>query len=483
MAAAVLSACGSPLDEGGAAKFAFPDGDDNLVSSSSHGGVQGALFQAIAASETTVFACTGAHGVQVSRIVNDSRMEVVHPSVTLPEGKGCREATVAADGTVFITGQGASGGSFLATINDSGSVFSGGSTDALVEAIAASDTHVFAAAGAGGLLVFARDAGGLTQIATLSGFDQALGLDLWCTEGVCNRLVVANGLSGVTIVDIADPAAPAISGQIDTHGTARRVVVDGDVAYVAAVAGGLRLVDLVAKKELGAWVSYGSAMDLALTEAGVAYVANLEDVVAVDVTDLGNPVLLASELISPKDGSGSARVVDVTAIDGVGYAVEWSGIWQLHMAPDPTTRIAPDIHLSKRSIDFGLALLQTGQGVIVENKGPGELQIAEVSVNHPDFSVDIGDSVIAPGGVTLLQIKFTPTSEEPVEGLVTLTTNDPDEGTVTIPLSANELDGIQLGAQFDQGDGLTFTEYKTGNDLQARQFPGKVIVLAWFASW
>lgn len=55
---------------------------------------------------------------------------------------------------------------------------------------------------------------------------------------------VANKLSGLMIVDIADPAAPRILGVVDTPGQVMQVVLAGHYAYLADGKGGLRIVDV-----------------------------------------------------------------------------------------------------------------------------------------------------------------------------------------------------------------------------------------------
>ena len=51
-------------------------------------------------------------------------------------------------------------------------------------------------------------------------------------EVVGNRVYVASGLAGLTILDATDPAQPTILGTLDTPGGANRVRVVNDVAFI-----------------------------------------------------------------------------------------------------------------------------------------------------------------------------------------------------------------------------------------------------------
>ncbi|MDP6796866.1 MAG: hypothetical protein QGG33_03490, partial [Candidatus Krumholzibacteria bacterium] len=57
-----------------------------------------------------------------------------------------------------------------------------------------------------------------------------------------NYAYVADGYSGLQIVDVSDPAAPLIIGSVDTPDTAFGVAVAGNYAYVADRYSGLQIV-------------------------------------------------------------------------------------------------------------------------------------------------------------------------------------------------------------------------------------------------
>ncbi len=50
---------------------------------------------------------------------------------------------------------------------------------------------------------------------------------------------VADTSSGLQVIDVSDPANPAVLGFLDTRGGAAGVAVSGTVAYVADTSSGL----------------------------------------------------------------------------------------------------------------------------------------------------------------------------------------------------------------------------------------------------
>ena len=59
-----------------------------------------------------------------------------------------------------------------------------------------------------------------------------------------NTVYVADGESGLQIIDVTNPASPKWEGSLDTPGSAQNVAVSGTTAYVADGDGGLRIVDV-----------------------------------------------------------------------------------------------------------------------------------------------------------------------------------------------------------------------------------------------
>ncbi len=55
---------------------------------------------------------------------------------------------------------------------------------------------------------------------------------------------VADGTSGLQIIDVSNPVSPALAGSYDTPGYAHGVSVSGSYAYVADGGSGLGIIDV-----------------------------------------------------------------------------------------------------------------------------------------------------------------------------------------------------------------------------------------------
>jgi hypothetical protein len=466
----------------------IPEGDDNVMALGSVGIAEGALYNDIAISGRHIYGCTGSVGIRVVKIQNDFSLKTVVESADVPEGKGCRTITTAPDGTLYVGGQLSGTGSWVGRLpaDASGEIAKHITlADVQVQSLTATKTHVIAAAGDKGLVIFKRSKGSLVEESALSfGFDQAMSTAVWQ-----DKILVADGLSGVAVVNFADSSAPAIEKHFNSYGTARRIQVQGDVAYVASVAGGVSAFDLTAANPyppMAYWGTHSSSVDLALDDAGHVFVANFDDVSILDASSLlespddAELTLIGTERAETPAGL-NPRVVAVEHAFGAVFAAEWSGIWSYVVAQD---RLAPDIHLTKSALDFGMVTSsKKGKGILFQNLGTEDLTLTSVTVDHPLFTAEADPSTLAPGEKGLLEIVFQPENSDPVETYLTLVTNDPDEGEVRIPISANSSKYLQVGQVFDKDGGLIYTEHATGNEVTVQQkYAGDVVILAYFGS-
>jgi len=144
------------------------------------------------------------------------------------------------------------------------------------------------------------------------------------------RLYLGDTRTGLTIHDIADPAAPIELGRLTGLFAIQDVAVEGDLAYVADLFEGLQIIDVgdeSAPALLGELAIEGQPSAIAIAD-GVAYITNRAGPAAViDVSDPTTPRLLttleASENTSAVlangdrlyvgDGAGRLLVFDITA--------------------------------------------------------------------------------------------------------------------------------------------------------------------------
>lgn len=120
--------------------------------------------------------------------------------------------------------------------------------------------------------------------------------------GACNDVAVADTLAyiasftdGLRVVSVADPAAMAEVGYLDTPGAANGIALRGTVAYLADYNGGLRVIDVSdphSPQPISALSALLNAVAIAL-HGDYAYVACLDRGLRVlDISDPAAPVVL-----------------------------------------------------------------------------------------------------------------------------------------------------------------------------------------------
>ena len=112
----------------------------------------------------------------------------------------------------------------------------------------------------------------------------------WDLDVYDNRGYVASGPAGLKIVDLTNPASPAVLGVADTPGDARQVRVFGRYAFVADREGGLAVIDVLtpaAPAIAVTAVTTGSAYSM-LLRGDRLYVGTAA---GLDIFDISNPLL------------------------------------------------------------------------------------------------------------------------------------------------------------------------------------------------
>jgi hypothetical protein len=140
---------------------------------------------------------------------------------------------------------------------------------------------------------------------------------------------VADGASGLRVIDVSDPALPVEVGALDTPHQAESVAVVGSLAYVADRSSGVRIIDVsdpTSMVELGALDTPGNALDVEVV-GDLAYVA--DDQAGLRVIDVSDPALpvelgafdtpgraqgveVVGDLVYVADGISGLRVLDVS---------------------------------------------------------------------------------------------------------------------------------------------------------------------------
>ena len=161
-----------------------------------------------------------------------------------------------------------------------------------------------------------------------------------------NYAYVADGLYGVRIIDVSDPASPVEVAYYDSPGQAHRVFVEGNLLYVADGSEGLRIVDVsdpISPVEIGAYNTPGTAMGVfALFPYVFLADGGASGLRVIDVSDPTSPYEYAHYMTPGEakdvkvfanrayvaDGVGGMRIYDLSSLPTITefgyYDTPWS---------------------------------------------------------------------------------------------------------------------------------------------------------------
>ncbi|MEO1086665.1 MAG: hypothetical protein AAFY88_20725, partial [Acidobacteriota bacterium] len=109
--------------------------------------------------------------------------------------------------------------------------------------------------------------------------------------------ILANFDDALPVIDISDPAAPALAATAAITGTSYDVKTSGTLAYVAANFGGLRIVDLsdpTMPAEVGSYVPAGGGGTAVSVQGTTAFLTSNTSGWVIDVSDPAVPIEIAT---------------------------------------------------------------------------------------------------------------------------------------------------------------------------------------------
>ena len=206
---------------------------------------------------------------------------------------------------------------------------------------------------------------------------------------------VAGYLNGLHVVDVADPARPALLATHQTPGSVQGLFVDGSTLYLAerstwdagqqqSVGGGLRMLDVsdpAHPREIGYAPVAHEALDVIL-DHGLAYVAAPHGLHILDIGDFQHPIELARYDTSGPDGRLGSVIQEMQLADNHLYlAFDHGGVSVLDVsrphAPVLVGHIVPDFGPEGASVELhGLAL---AQDFVLLAGDPGGLMVLRVA--------------------------------------------------------------------------------------------------------
>ncbi len=297
-----------------------------------------------------------------------------------------------------------------------------------------------------------------------------------CLAG--SYLYVAAHKNGLRIFDIGDPEDPQLEGKLEGGFVdAFAVAVDGDTAYVADGAGGLKVVDVsnraspailrgetlesaegtseeVLVRDGRVYVAAGGA-GLAVYQAGdlssrtlykvggcaesLAWigehlaVGTLKGVVICEVGEGTSVTPVASEISHRLGLGGGARL---RILNGLGSApgnlllcANWNfmDVFELKEAASSSQ---PDINCNVERIRFPPA--GGTEEVTITNNGQGTLNITNVSSGNADFTTAYTGGSLEPGESDSFEIHYKGNTVSQGSGIILLYSNDPDENPLPV---------------------------------------------------
>jgi hypothetical protein len=326
-------------------------------------------------------------------------------------------------------------------------------------------------------------ANGLVRIGTATGLTNAWGVRVRGTTAF-----VTDGMEGLAILDVSDPAKARLISRMATGGQARGVALDGDTAYVAAGSAGLVIVDisrLGSPRVIGRAEVPGSAIRVDYS-AGRAYVAAWNDARVYDVSSPAAPRFIASarmtrDISSDDDGRPevTSRTLGVAAAGDVMFAGNWHIIHSFRVFPDrrsPSLLLPEDVNL----IDFGPVAPGGSASVplVVRNQGTAPLTLISASTSNSAFTVEPRRAEIAPTQTATLTLSYRASSADRTTAFLDLVTDDPLNRNRRGYLVANQ-PGLGVGKPLPD----TTVALVDGGTWSSTEAKGQVMLMAYFATF
>jgi hypothetical protein len=199
-----------------------------------------------------------------------------------------------------------------------------------------------------------------------------------------NYAYVADGESGLRVIDVSDPTDPSEVGFYDTHGSAGDVAVVGDYAYVADGSFGLWVFDIsdpTSPTEVGFYNTPGSASDVAVS-GDYAYVADYGG--GLRVVDVSNP---ASPSEVGYSNPWGVYAEAVAMAEGFAYVAAGSYGLRVIDVSDPSTPFGVGSTYMGRASDVAVAGSYAFVTDVDDSTGSG---LRVVNVSNPAIPSEVG---------------------------------------------------------------------------------------------
>jgi hypothetical protein len=353
------------------------------------------------------------------------------------------------------------------------------------EGLDTANGHIYVALRAKGLGIYKRDADkGFVRVGTSTDLNNAWGVRVRGTTAF-----VSDGLAGLAILDVADPAKPRLIGRVTTGGQARGLALEGNIAYVAAGSAGLVVVDiskLASPRVIARAETPGSAIRVDFS-AGRVYVAAWNDARVYDVAVPAKPRFIGAVRMTKELGGAddarppvTSRTLGVAARGDVMFVGNWHQIYSYRVVPN---RVAPSLALPEEInlIDFGPVAQGASASVplTLTNQGTAPLTVTGVSSDKPQFTATPSQARILPGKTSTLTLTYTASTTEKETSLLHIKSDDPAEPSRAGYLVGNQ-PGLGVGRKLPE---TTINLVDGGQWSSTKEAKGQVTLLAYFATF
>ena len=342
--------------------------------------------------------------------------------------------------------------------------------DETVEGLTVAGDYLLVAAHQAGLLVFERGAGGaLTELGSTPL------TNAWNVQAADSLAYVANGASGLAVVDYSDPQNPQVVAEVELPGTVKDVDIDGDRLFAALGEGGVGLLSLDDPRnpvliEVEDTPGSSVALEYSGGKSQALYVADWNDIRVFDFQDRDDLGLIGREPVSNVDGVVS-RVFGIAANDDVFFSCNWTEMVSFRYHPGLQ---APDLYLSRGFLQLADSEKGMSRGTILaRNEGTQPLRINRIGA--PDELSIVGlHGPLEVGQQVIFEVLYDG-SDSAWNGDVRIFTNDPDQPEQEVAVEIN-VPGITVG---DQPPNFEFRDLDD-NLLSLTDFGGAPVMLAYF---
>lgn len=301
---------------------------------------------------------------------------------------------------------------------------------------------------------------------TTSGLGHA-----WKIIHVGDLAYVADAQIGLVTVDMSVPTAPVVLGANPAAIGAQDVWYDDGFIYLAIGVPGVAIFDTVdpTAPALVSTLSTGPSVVGVSVDEGVAWAANQEGIVAIDVSDPHNPLQIAT-----KDTPDWA--MNAYAFGHKVYVADWDYIHTYEIHP---LLLAPEMDPSPEDLYFW-----EGSGartMTITNRGGAPLEIAGLEVSDPRFHVAVDRLTLPPTEKLTVKLDFADDGA-PVDATLCVATNDPDQPVQQIRLhDTSEFDsGSKVG---QPAPDFILPDIHGEAWYQLSDYFGLPIYLCFFSTW